>query len=211
MAFTGSATVSNPTSGVAGQASTREIPSPQAWANCFASANAGAGVALGTRSVKGLVIDGTGNQVVAANGTLSVSGASTLTGNVSAGGTLTVTGAATLNGKVKLGSGTPTVTAAAGAGVGPTIITTGSTDQAMQISLTAGTGPASGSILTVAFGSAFASAPKAVQVVPMNNKAADLTTPLYADATTITTTGFTIKCSTAPTAGDTYLLAVHVF
>jgi len=199
MSYTGSATVSNPTSGSAGQTSDRQIVSPQAWADLMASGNAGAGVAIGTRSVKALVVDGTGNQVVAPTaGSLSVSGASGFTG------------LATFSGHLALGGTGPTVTAAAGAGAGPTIITTGSHDQGIAISFTAGVGPSSGAILNVSFGTTFATAPKVVQVVAMNDKASELAHPFYADAASITTGGFTIKCSTAPTSGDTYKLGVFV-
>jgi hypothetical protein len=58
-------------------------------------------------------VDKDGDAVVA--GTLSVTGASTLTGNVSAGGTLSVTGVSTLTGGMVLNTATPASASATGA------------------------------------------------------------------------------------------------
>lgn len=58
---TGSASVSNPTSGTAGVIRIGEVITEQAFADLMASANSSVGVVLGSKTVKCLDVDGNGN------------------------------------------------------------------------------------------------------------------------------------------------------
>jgi len=93
----------------------------------------------------------------------------------------------------------PTKAAGAAAGTSPTIAVTGS-DESGVVSITAGTSPATGTLVTLTFQKPYAVAPTAF-VVENDSQATQL--GVYC---TVSTTALTIKCRTAGTQSDVYLI-----
>ncbi len=134
------------------------------------------------------------------------------TGNINISGT-GVFGAAvstvklTVTGHIVSGGSTPSIAAGAGAGTGPTVSVAG-TDIAGVITVTTGTGPATGKLAGITFASAFTAAPNVV-LTPANANAAGL--QAYVDSATTSTTVFDLDAATtAPTASTTYKWYYHV-
>lgn len=107
-------------------------------------------------------------------------------------------------GQTALANYTPaTVSVAPGANAGTgasAAIIAGSNDQLGAVTATAGTSPSAGDMVAVTFGAPRASAPVIVRVGALKVQAGTLV------ARNISTTGFTIASSAAPTAGNTYTL-----
>lgn len=97
----------------------------------------------------------------------------------------------------------PVATAAAGAGTTPTITNTG-TDEHGQLTVTAGTSPAAGSLATLAFSAAL-NTPVVVIVSPNDNATSALTPYASASGSTLT-----IGVHVAPTAAATYVINYQV-
>jgi hypothetical protein len=100
----------------------------------------------------------------------------------------------------------PTIAAGASAGTTPTVsILAGSTDVVGQVSVTTGTAPtANGVILTVTFNAAWGTAPKHVQLEPVNAASAALGTSWpFVGAADITTTTFVIRANAVALAAST--------
>lgn len=93
----------------------------------------------------------------------------------------------------------PTGTAGAGAGTTPPspVIATGSVDARGSVTGGTGTSPATGALITITFGQAYASAP-VVTITPTNAAAAALQPYI----TGVSTTGFTIALGVAPSASQ---------
>lgn len=100
-------------------------------------------------------------------------------------------------------SAKPSVAAGAAAGTSPTVSNTGA-DERGQVTVTAGSTPTTGTLVTVTFATPYAVAPDAV-VVSHSDSVGNLA--LYASATT---TALTIGCHTAPTATDVYKISYVV-
>lgn len=99
------------------------------------------------------------------------------------------------------GGGGPTPTAAAGANAGTTppapVVTSGDTDMRGNITFGTGATPAAGAMVVVTFANAWLNAPF-VMVTPKNTATQAL--GLY--VTGVSTTGFTLSCTTAPAASQ---------
>lgn len=94
----------------------------------------------------------------------------------------------------------PAKAAGAGAGTSPTVtLVSGATDEHGVLSVVAGTSPAAGTLATITFNKAYATAP-AVVIVSANDAATALLNP-YGSATT---TVLTIGVGSAPTGAATY-------
>ena len=127
----------------------------------------------------------TGNQNVA--GTLTVTGASTLSGGLSAGNNVTGIGTA------------PTAAAGANAGTGPPapVVNTNARDLGGSITFGTGTTPAAGAMVTITLATSFTN-PPAVVVSPLNTATQAL--GLYAQATS--GSSITVSATTAPAASQ---------
>jgi hypothetical protein len=108
---------------------------------------------------------------------------------------------------VGTGATAPSIAAGTGAGTGPTIaIQSGSSDEAMRINLTTGTGcAASATVFTVTFSAAYGSTPRMVDLVPANAATAALagTALVYPDGASTSTTAFVGKVGSTALADAT--------
>ena len=102
---------------------------------------------------------------------------------------------------------TPTIAAGAGAGASPTVAVSGN-DAAGVISITTGTtATTSATLATITFGTAYASAPRAVHLTPANAATAALAqaATVYVDLASLTATEFLLKTNgTAPADSTAY-------
>jgi len=96
----------------------------------------------------------------------------------------------------------PSITAGVGAGTGPTVSLINATDVAGTIKVITGTAPASGTVVTVTYNTAYTTAPIVV-FSPKNGNAAAKATVVC--ISTSTTTGFTIWANTLSASTDSYL------
>lgn len=159
------------------------------------------------------------------NGTLSVSGNTTLQGTVtfqrgisastgsfsgilSAGqintSNLQLTGDLSVNRHIAGGGGTPSRTNGSALGGGGTASVSGS-DTAGTVTINTGSGPPAGCFVTVNFAVAFGSTPHVV-ISPSNSSSAGLN--YY---TNRSTGNFSVCTTNAPSASTTYLFDYHVF
>jgi hypothetical protein len=90
------------------------------------------------------------------------------------------------NAYAHLNSAKPVATAGAGAGTSPTITNTGA-DERGQVSVTVGTSPAAGTLVTLAFAHPYSVAPDAV-IVSANDSTTAASGVYYASATNTTLT-----------------------
>lgn len=97
----------------------------------------------------------------------------------------------------------PAIAAGAAAGTGPTVACSG-TDLAGTVSITTGTSPGAGTLATITFASAFASAPRAILLTPANATAAGVAASAYSNAANLTASAFTVDAATALAASTAY-------
>jgi hypothetical protein len=103
----------------------------------------------------------------------------------------------------------PTIAAGAAAGTGPTVSVDLGNDLSHQITVTTGTGPTTGTLCTVTFGSALdAGLFTGVTFSPANANAAGEVAKWYVGSAG--NTSYTIACATAPTASTTYTFHIHI-
>lgn len=90
----------------------------------------------------------------------------------------------------------PAAAAGSNAGTSPPapVVTAGATDVRGNMTFGTGTTPAAGNMCAVTFAVAFSAAPSAIVVTAANAA----TAALQLDVLSITTTGFTVGCNTAP-------------
>ncbi|HAC56647.1 TPA: hypothetical protein DCF80_04030, partial [Candidatus Saccharibacteria bacterium] len=113
----------------------------------------------------------------------------------------------TVNGHLISGGTTPGISAGTAACTSPTVSVSG-TDTSGRITVTTGTGCASGGRLaTITFATAFGAAPR-VTLTPASQNAAGLTT--YIDDSTISTTAFDLSTTTTAANSTTYRWYYHV-
>lgn len=142
-----------------------------------------------------------GFRIQNANASTTVFNVDTTT-NVVTVTTLAVSGNVTINGHIISGGTTPTIAGGAAACTTPTVSVAG-TDTAGTITVTTGTGCASGGTLaTLTFATAFASAPRGVVITP--GSSASLTLGAYIDNAAILPASFVIATNNTATNGATY-------
>jgi len=123
-------------------------------------------------------------------------------------GSLTVNGTLTTNGHIATGNDSATTTVVAGSACSTAVASlgSGSNDTAGTVTVTIDTAcsSATGTLATITFGSAFATAPR-ITFTPGNAAAASL--QYYR---TTSTTGFTLETANSVTAGTTYIFDYQV-
>jgi hypothetical protein len=116
----------------------------------------------------------------------------------------------TIRGHLVFDGTAPTITARAAAGTGATVTKAG-TAASFRVTLTIGTGPTTGPLITVTFARAFASAEYEVVTSAGDAEAALSSTNWYVDVATQTASGFTVNVQTALATGASLRLNFHVF
>jgi hypothetical protein len=117
----------------------------------------------------------------------------------------------TTTGGIAAGGNVPTVAAVnPGAGTGASISSQAGYDMAGSFVLTAGTGPLTGTMATVTFGSPLVNAPVSVNVT-IGNQGLGAATGISGGAVSLAKTGFSVYANAAGTLGGPYLVCYQVF
>lgn len=146
-------------------------------------------------------------------GTLTVNDNATVTGNLSIGGELSAasvtadsinfTGDLEISRHINTGGPSPGVTRGGAVGAGGTVSISG-TDVSGTVTINTGGGPSTGVLATVTFANAYTGTPRVV-ISPTSSAAASL--DYYV---TRSTTGFTVRTVSAPSASSTYVFDFFV-